>query len=141
MAGCFLHPVRIYYEDTDFSGLVYHARYLHFFERGRTEALRASGVSHTELLARAEPLAFAVRKMTTEWIAPARIDDLLEVRTRFTEVRGARMVLEQEIVRGDTLISRADVEAACMNLEGRPRRLPPDIAERLAVAAGGAARD
>lgn len=123
--------VRVYYEDTDFSGVVYHARYLHFFERGRTEALRDAGVSHTELLTREEPLAFAVRKMTTEWIAPARIDDLLDVTTRFVDVKGARMRLEQEMRRGDTLIARADVEAACKNLAGKPRRLPTEIIARL----------
>jgi acyl-CoA thioester hydrolase len=127
----FTLPVRIYYEDTDFSGVVYHARYLHFFERGRTEALRACGVHHSELLARDEPLAFAVRKMTTEWIAPARIDDLLEVRTRFLEIKGARMLLEQEIRRAEALLARADVEAACMNLEGRPRRIPPALLGKL----------
>ena len=124
-------PVRIYYEDTDFSGVVYHAPYLHFFERGRTEALRACGVHHSEMLKREEPLAFAVRKMTTEWISPARIDDLLEVRTRFLDFKGARMLLSQEIHRGDALIARADVEAACMNLDGRPRRLPADLMARF----------
>jgi len=127
----FTLPIRIYYEDTDFSGVVYHARYLHFFERGRTESLRALGVNHTDLLTLGEPLAFAVRKMTTEWLAPARIDDLLEVRTRFLEACGARMTLAQEIGRGATLIARADVEAACMNLEGRPRRLPASLAARF----------
>lgn len=123
--------VRVYYEDTDFSGIVYHARHLQFFERGRTEALRDAGISHTGLLARDEPLAFAVRKMTTEWATPARIDDLLDVTTRFIEVKGARMRLEQEIRRGEYLIARADVEAACMNLFGKPRRLPADILARL----------
>ncbi len=128
----FRTDVRVYYEDTDFSGVVYHARYLHFFERGRTEALRACGVTHTDLLARDEPLAFVVRKMTTEWIAPARIDDALEVVTEFVEVKGARMVLVQTMMRGDTLIARADVDAACMNLSGRPRRIPPDLAALIA---------
>lgn len=130
----FAIPVRVYYEDTDFSGVVYHARYLHFFERGRTEALRTCNISHTELLAREEPLAFAVTKMTTEWISPARIDDALEVTTRFVEVKGARMRIAQEIRRGETLIARADVEAACMSLSGRPRRLPAELAERLRTA-------
>lgn len=125
--------VRVYYEDTDFSGVVYHARYLHFFERGRTEALRSCGISHTELLAREEPLAFAVRKMTTEWSSPARIDDLLEVTTRFIDVKGARMLIGQEIRRGETLIARADVEAACMNLSGKPRRLPREIIARFGL--------
>ncbi len=124
----FTHTVRIYYEDTDFSGVVYHAAYLKFFERGRTEALRSSGVHHLELLKRTEPLAFAVRKMTTEWASPARIDDVLEVRTRFAGAKGARMFLSQEIWREQTLIARAEVEAVCMSLEGHPRRLPKDIA-------------
>lgn len=127
----FVISVRVYYEDTDFSGVVYHARYLQFFERGRTEALRACGVTHTELLARAEPLAFAVRRMTTEWILPAKIDDLLEVRTRFTGAKGARMLLDQQIRRGEALIARADVEAVCMSLDGRPRRVPSDIGEKF----------
>jgi acyl-CoA thioester hydrolase len=125
--------VRVYYEDTDFSGVVYHARHLQFFERGRTEALRASGISHSDLLARAEPLAFAVRRMTVEWLAPARIDDLLTVSTAFLEAKGARMALRQEIRRGDDLIATAMVEAACMNLEGRPRRLPPAIIARFGL--------
>lgn len=128
--------IRVYYEDTDFSGVVYHARYLHFFERGRTEALRACDISHTELLRRDEPLAFAVRKMTTEWISPARIDDLLEVTTRFADVKGARMLIDQKLRRGDTVLARADVLAACMNLEGKPRRLPAEIVARLGLGRG-----
>lgn len=124
-------PIRIYYEDTDFSGVVYHAAYLKFFERGRTEALRACGVHHSEMLKRDEPLAFAVRKMTTEWLVPAKIDDLLEVRTRFVESKGARMMLAQEIWRDETLLARAEVEAACMSLGGRARRLPADILSRF----------
>ncbi|MCK5745968.1 MAG: tol-pal system-associated acyl-CoA thioesterase [Oricola sp.] len=124
-------PIRIYYEDTDFSGVVYHAAYLKFFERGRTEALRACGVHHSEMLKRDEPLAFAVRKMTTEWLVPAKIDDLLEVRTSFVEAKGARMTLSQEIWREETLLARAEVEAACMSLEGRARRLPADILARF----------
>ena len=127
----FLFPVRVYYEDTDFSGVVYHARYLHFFERGRTEALRECGVTHTELLARPEPLVFAVRKMTTEWIVPARVDDMLEVRTSFASVKGARMLLDQEIWRGETLLARAAVEAVCMTPGGKPRRLPADVAGKF----------
>ncbi|MFC2951750.1 tol-pal system-associated acyl-CoA thioesterase [Marinicaulis aureus] len=131
-------PIRIYYEDTDFSGVVYHAAYLKFFERGRTEALRACGVHHSELLTREEPLAFAVRKMTTEWLIPAKIDDMLEVRTRFVSAKGARMILAQEIWREDALLARADVEAACMSVSGRPRRLPADVISRfIAPRAGG----
>jgi acyl-CoA thioester hydrolase len=130
-----LLTVRIYYEDTDFSGVVYHAAHMKFFERGRTEALRDVGVHHSELLKREEPLAFAVRKMTTEWIAPAKIDDLLEVRTRFLAAKGARMFLSQEIWREETLIARAEVEAACMSLSGRPRRLPKEMIDRFGIGA------
>jgi len=131
MTQIFSISVRIYYEDTDFSGVVYHAAYLKFFERGRTEALRSSGVHHSELLEREEPIVFAVRKMTVEWIAPAKIDDMLEVRTRFAAAKGARMLLDQEIWRGETPIARASVEAASMSLGGRPRRLPADIVAKL----------
>ncbi|MEM9897903.1 MAG: tol-pal system-associated acyl-CoA thioesterase [Pseudomonadota bacterium] len=124
-------PIRIYYEDTDFSGIVYHARYLHFFERGRTEALRDIGVEHSDLLERDPPLVFAVRKMTTQWIAPARIDDLLTVKTKFTEVRGARVWAAQEIWRDDVRITAADVEIVCMGLNGRPTRTPDDLVQRF----------
>ncbi len=130
--------VRVYYEDTDFSGVVYHARHLQFFERGRTEALRACGISHTDLLARAEPLALTVRRMTVEWLTPARIDDLLDVTTTFGEVRGARMMIAQAIRRGETLVATADVEAASMTLGGRPRRVPPEILQRFGAIAGAA---
>ncbi len=123
--------IRVYYEDTDFSGIVYHAAYLKFFERGRTEALRDCGIHHSEMLKRAEPLAFAVRKMTTEWLVPARIDDLLQVQTRFAGTKGARMFLTQEIWRDADLLSRADVEAVCMSLNGRPKRLPAEFVARF----------
>ncbi len=131
----FTHTVRVYYEDTDFSGVVYHAAYLKFFERGRTEALRSCGVVHSQLLAREEPLVFAIRKMTTEWLSPARIDDLLDVRTQFTSAKGARMLLRQEIGRGDDLLARADVEAACISRAGRPRRLSAEMIRRFGAGA------
>lgn len=136
MTQSFEIAVRVYYEDTDFSGVVYHARHLQFFERGRTEALRSCGISHSDLLKRAEPLAFAVRRMTVEWLAPARIDDLLAVATVFVEVKGARMTIRQSIRRGETPIATAEVEAACMSLQGRPRRLPPEIIARFGLTAG-----
>lgn len=132
----FLFPIRIYYEDTDFSGVVYHARYLHFFERGRTEAIRACGVTHTDLLNRQEPLAFTVRSMSIEWKSPAKIDDILEVRTHFNEAKGARMLLRQELLRGETVLAAADVEIACMSLDGKPRRLPADVLEKFRKGAG-----
>ena len=128
--------LRVYYEDTDFSGIVYHANHLKFFERGRTDALRACGVTHTDLLSRDEPLVFAVRRMDTQWHVPARIDDRLEVYSWFEDARGARMMLYQEIFRpaDGALIASADVEAACLSLDGRPRRIPNDVRNALKLS-------
>ncbi|MEM8934894.1 MAG: tol-pal system-associated acyl-CoA thioesterase [Pseudomonadota bacterium] len=128
-------PIRIYYGDTDFSGVVYHAAYLEFFERGRTEALRAVGVDHKALLAMDDPLAYAVRKMNIEWIAPAHIDDLLEVRTRYPSTRGARIFAEQEIWRGEALLCRAEVEIVSITLDGRPRRPPEHVKQAFTAHA------
>ncbi|TGY90256.1 tol-pal system-associated acyl-CoA thioesterase [Marinicauda algicola] len=128
-----LLPVRVYYEDTDFTGVVYYANYLKFFERGRTDALRTAGVSHEQLLRADPPLGFAVRRITVEYALPARIDDALTVETRFLEARGARMAIAQRILRGDDLIATAEVEAACIDLDGRPRRLPKSVSQALAA--------
>lgn len=119
--------LRIYYEDTDFSGLVYHANYLKYFERGRTEGLRAHGFSNSDMMNREDPLIFAVRKMDIEFHTPARMDDLLTITTTVEEVRGARMVFLQKALRGEELIASAYVLCACLTPDGRPRRLPKDI--------------
>jgi acyl-CoA thioester hydrolase len=120
-----LFPVRIYYEDTDFSGNVYHAAYLKFFERGRTEFLRDLGVHHAELAA--QGIAFAVRSMTLEFEGAAHIDDLLVVSTRVAKVSGARLVLEQSIARGETVLTRASVVVAAIKTSGGPARLPATL--------------
>ncbi|KAA5802345.1 tol-pal system-associated acyl-CoA thioesterase [Alkalicaulis satelles] len=127
-------PVRVYYEDTDFTGVVYYANYLKFLERGRTDALRMAGVSHSDLLALDPPLGFAVRQLSVEYLAPARIDDALVVETRFETARGARMVIAQRILRGDAVLLTAQVEAACIDLDGRPRRLPAVMVDAIARA-------
>ncbi|MAA98792.1 MAG: tol-pal system-associated acyl-CoA thioesterase [Stappia sp.] len=131
-------PVRIYYEDTDFSGVVYHAAYLKFAERGRSDFLRLCGIHHAALEAgeHGESLAFAVRHMELDFHAPARIDDLLEVETRLREARGARLVLDQSIRRGGTLLFHASVTVVVISAQGRPRRLPAGLAERLAQPGG-----
>src|SRR3954465_11233991 len=113
--------VRVYYEDTDFSGAVYHAAYLHFFERGRTEFLRDEGIHHSEL-AKAG-LAFAVRSMEIDFLKAARIDDLLVVDTAVVELSGARLTLDQSIERDDELIARAKVVVVAVK-EGKAARLP-----------------
>jgi len=127
-----LLPVRVYYEDTDFTGVVYHANYLRFFERGRTEFLRAAGVEHAELLALPEPCAFAVTHISIAYRRAARVDDALEVRTLNRKGRGVRMEAVQRILRDGELIAEALVEVVCIRLDGRPRRPPPELSERIA---------
>ena len=124
-------PVRVYYEDTYFTGVVYHASYLRFFERGRTEFLRAIGVEHAALLALPEPCAFAVTKLAIQFRKAARVDDALQVRTTYSQRRGVRIVAGQKIVRGDELICDAEVEVVCIDLAGRPRRPPRDLWDPL----------
>jgi acyl-CoA thioester hydrolase len=122
--------VRVYYEDTDFSGNVYHSAYLHFFERARTEFLRALGVHHSQLIQ--EGIAFAVRSMQIEFDAAAHIDDMLEVETRVVDVTPARLTLDQRIRREGNVITRANVLVVAINASGRPARLPKAILAELA---------
>lgn len=126
-----LLPVRIYYEDTDFSGIVYHANYLRYFERGRSDFLRLAGVHHAELAASESPIAFAVNRMEIDFIKPARIDDALLVKTEFTSVKGPRMFVSQAVERGAEVLVKAQVEACCISLTGRPRKPPTLLLEGL----------
>ena len=125
---------RVYYADTDFSGAVYHARYLEFLERGRSDYLRLIGVHHTDLEAGStgETLYWVVRRMEIDFRAAARIDDVLTVFTRVAEVGKARIRMAQEIRRGDALLITASVEAALINAEGKPRRFPGEWAALFA---------
>jgi acyl-CoA thioester hydrolase len=123
--------VRIYYEDTDFSGNVYHAAYLKFFERGRTEFLRAHGVHHSELAK--DGIAFAVRSMAIEFEGAAHIDDLVTVTTEVAAATGARLTLEQSIWRGETRLTSAKLVIVAINREGHAVRLP-----RIILALAGA---
>ena len=133
VSGVHRLAVRVYYEDTDFTGVVYYANYLKFMERGRTDALRSAGVSHADLLQLETPLGFAVRRIAVEYLIPARIDDALTVETRFETARGARLVIIQRVLCGDDVLITATVEAACIDLEGRPRRLPRSAVEAIAA--------
>ncbi len=123
---------RVYYEDTDFSGLVYHARYLHFLERGRTDYLRCLGCQQSDLLAADEEgLVFVVHRMEIDFKQPAKMDDVLTVNTSTEKAGGAKMVLNQEIRRGETLLIVAKVTIAVINRSGRPRRLPDSVAKKF----------
>lgn len=126
-------PVRVYYEDTDFTGIVYHGAYVRFFERARSDFLRMIGIHHSELAEGQEgtSLAFAVRSMTLDFQKPAKIDDVLEVRTSLVEFKGARIKLDQLIYKEDVLLVSAAVTVAVISSEGKPTRLPPALAGKL----------
>ncbi len=126
-----LLPVRVYYEDTDFTGVVYHANYVRYFERGRSDFLRAVGIGHAELLEGDSPLAFVVSRMELAFVKPARIDDALVVRTLYEAVRGPRLIIRQAIERGGEVLTRAEVEAVCIHLDGRPRRPSRTLVEKV----------
>ena len=132
MIACEPHllPVRVYYEDTDFSGLVYHASYLRFLERGRTEFLRSAGIDQSALHSGDAGLYFAVRRMVLDYLRPARMDDMLTVETRTSEVRGASLRMNQRILRDDTALLTAEVQVAALS-GGRPARLPPQLRDLL----------
>ena len=122
-------PVRVYFEDTDFSGVVYHGAYVRFMERGRSDYLRCLGVGHDALDRgeHGEAMAFAVRRLAIEYLKPARIDDVLEVETRPGELGGARIVLQQTIRRGDEVLVTAEVTVVMINAAGQARRLPDTV--------------
>ncbi|MFN3511787.1 MAG: YbgC/FadM family acyl-CoA thioesterase [Phenylobacterium sp.] len=124
-------PVRVYYEDTDFTGVVYHGAYVRFFERGRSDFLRAIGVRHADLLDRPDPAAFTVTRLDIAFKRAARIDDALAVRTTYEAARGPRLYVAQRITRGEELIATAAVEAACIDLAGRPRKPPPGMLDLI----------
>lgn len=128
--------VRVYYEDTDFSGVVYHASYLRFMERGRTNYLRLLGADHRALFeqaaAEAPGFAFVVRAMQIEFLKPAKMDDLLEVVTTPVEVKGASLTLAQEVRRGEELLVEARVKVAFVSA-GRARPIPKPL--RVAMKA------
>ncbi|MCO5091514.1 tol-pal system-associated acyl-CoA thioesterase [Bosea sp. (in: a-proteobacteria)] len=122
--------IRVYYEDTDFSGVVYHASYLRFMERGRTEMIRALGIGQRELFDGETALGFAVRRMLIDFLRPAVMDDLLTIETACVEARGATMDLEQRVLRGAEVLVTAQVKVACIGA-GRARRIPDVLRKRL----------
>ena len=118
------YPVRVFYEDTDFTGIVYYANYLRFFERARSSFFRRVGFEHAKLWAGEDPMAFAIRRIELDYRAPARIDDALDIRTTYDRFRGARLWVSQECWRGDDLLVKAGSEAASITPDGRPKRAP-----------------
>jgi acyl-CoA thioester hydrolase len=125
-----LLPIRVYYEDTDFSGVVYHASYLRFMERGRTELIRNLGIDQRELFDGGTALAFAVRSMRLEFLMPAVMDDMLTVETTPVEMKGASMTVRQRVLRGEEALVEAEVKVVCIG-GGKARRIPDGLRKRL----------
>ena len=134
--GVHVMPVRVYYEDTDFSGFVYHASYLRFMERGRSDFLRLLGVEQGALFAEAVAetggFAFVVRSMQIDFLKPARIDDVVEVRTEPKAVAGASITLRQVVARRDEVLVEAKVRVACI-AGGKAQRIPAALRKAMRV--------
>ncbi len=124
-------PIAVYYEDTDLSGMVYHANYLRYMERGRTEFFRLAGISRANLEDE-EPTAWAIRRITVDYHRPARLDDQIAVHSVLTAVTGARMNVAQKVLCGEMLLVEARIEACMITLTGKLRRLPKNVFETLA---------
>lgn len=120
-------PIRIYFEDTDAGGVVYHARYVVFCERARSDCLRLLGVQQSQL----QGLNFVVRRMTCDFRRPARLDDLLEVETRFVQLAGARVEIDQQVMLNGNICFHAEVTVALVDGRGKPRRLRETLGQRL----------
>ena len=125
--------VRVYYEDTDASGIVYYANYLRFIERGRTDLLRLLGVTHSSVKKR-DQISFVVRQCNIKYLQPARLDDELVVQTVLTRLRGSIMELEQRVVRGRSKVALAFIRVACIDSEGALCRLSSEAREALKLS-------
>jgi acyl-CoA thioester hydrolase len=126
-------PVRVYFEDTDFTGLVYHANFLKFCERGRSDFIRTLGIDHHALAnpKEGEPSVFVVRRIEVDYLKPARIDEVLEVVTRCAEIGGATLVLSQEVRRDGSVLVRLNVSVVLVSEAGKPRRLGQMVRDAL----------
>lgn len=125
-------PVRIYYEDTDLAGIVYYANYLKFIERARSTLVREAGIDQGALK-EAAGLVFAVRHVDATYLRPAKLDDALTIATKLQQLSGAKLLFEQDVLRGDELLFSSKITVICMNGAGRVVRLPAEIRAKLAV--------
>lgn len=125
-------PLRIYCEDTDFSGVAYHGNYVRYLERGRSDFIRTLGIGLSVLMAAERPATLMVNRLDMRFLRAARINDRLKVRTLVEIAHGARVVCWQAIMRGNETLLEAVSENVCVGLDGRPRRLPQVLAERIA---------
>ncbi|MEM9550312.1 MAG: tol-pal system-associated acyl-CoA thioesterase [Pseudomonadota bacterium] len=119
------YPIRVYYEDTDMGGIVYHANYLRYIERARSDYVRQLGQDQNRM--REEGVVWVVRRIEADYLATARFEDALIVETRVNRISGVRLVMDQIVTRGDETIFTAVVTAVCMTRDGKPLRLPAEI--------------
>ncbi|MEO1109264.1 MAG: tol-pal system-associated acyl-CoA thioesterase [Pseudomonadota bacterium] len=119
------YPVRVYYEDTDMGGVVYHANYLRYIERARSDWVRKLGNDQNAM--REQGIVWVVRRVEADYLAAARFEDELMVETEMVSLSGARLTMSQLVKRGETEVFRAEVTAVCMNAQGKPVRLPAEI--------------
>jgi len=119
-------PIRVYYEDTDMGGIVYYANYLKYIERARSAWVREMGIDQNEMREK-DGVVFAVRRVEADYLSSARFDDELEVRTSTQAVTGARLVMDQQVVRGEEVLFAAQVTIVCIGEGGTPARLPANI--------------
>ncbi|MCR9158220.1 MAG: tol-pal system-associated acyl-CoA thioesterase [Rhodobacteraceae bacterium] len=123
-------PIRVYYEDTDMGGIVYYANYLRYIERARSDWVRSLGVDQNAMREE-DGVVFVVRRVEAEYLKPAKFDDELLVRTVVKAVTGVRLIMSQEVIRGDDLLFQAEVTVVCVGEGGAPARLPANIRRRI----------
>lgn len=124
------HPIRIYYEDTDAGGIVYHGSHIRFCERGRTEYLRSNGWTNSDIAKKLNTL-FVVRHMEANYHVPALLDDMLELQTSVTKVKNTSFIMKQELYKGEKLIFTLDVVIACITHEGKLVKIPEELRNTL----------
>jgi acyl-CoA thioester hydrolase len=125
-----LFPITVYYEDTDMAGIVYHANYLKFIERARSDWVKVQGLDQNAMREE-DGVVFVVRRIEADYLATAKYDDSLEVRTEVLSMTGVRLVMRQEVWRGEEVIFRAEVTAVCVTTDGIPTRLPAGLRRRV----------
>lgn len=125
-----LFPIRVYYEDTDMAGIVYHANYLKFIERARSDWVKEQGLDQNRMREE-DGVVFVVRRIEADYLAAAKYDDALEVRTTVKSMTGVRLIMGQEVFRGEEVIFRAEVTAVCVTREGHPARLPAVLRQHV----------
>lgn len=123
-------PIRVYYEDTDMGGIVYYANYLRYIERARSDWVRSLGVDQNAMREE-DGVVFVVRRVEADYLKPAKFDDELLVRTVVKAVTGVRLIMSQEVIRGDDLLFQAEVTVVCVGEGGAPARLPANIRRRI----------